>query len=76
MNRKPYLIWHDGVCLGGGNACQPAADRPLPLRTQDKRRFHRRSASTVVFSPANAFAVCPSPRNKPDDLTRAVADKV
>ena len=27
----------------------------------------------VVFSHANAFAVCPSPRNKPDDLIRAVA---
>lgn len=29
----------------------------------------------VVFSHANAFAVCPSPRNKPDSLIRAVADK-
>lgn len=27
----------------------------------------------VVFSHANAFAVCPSPRNKPDDLLRAIA---
>ncbi len=27
----------------------------------------------VVFSHANAFAVCPSPRNKPDDLIRAVS---
>lgn len=29
----------------------------------------------VVFSHANAFGVCPSPRNKPDDLIRAVVDK-
>jgi membrane dipeptidase len=28
-----------------------------------------------VLSHANAFAVCPSPRNKADDLIRAVADK-
>jgi len=27
----------------------------------------------VVFSHANAFAVCPSPRNKPDDLLRGIA---
>ncbi|WP_157961337.1 dipeptidase [Microvirga flavescens] len=29
--------------------------------------------SPLVFSHANAFALCPSPRNKPDDLIRAVA---
>lgn len=28
-----------------------------------------------MFSQANAFDVRPSPRNKPDDLIRAVADK-
>jgi|GEM_PF-4644569 membrane dipeptidase len=38
--------------------------------------FIAEARQPVVFSPANAFAVCPSPRNKPDDLTRAVADKV
>jgi membrane dipeptidase len=27
----------------------------------------------VVFSHANAFSVCPSPRNKPDDLLRGIA---
>lgn len=37
--------------------------------------FIAEARQPVVFSHANAFAVCPSPRNKPDDLIRAVADK-
>jgi membrane dipeptidase len=37
--------------------------------------FIAEARQPVVFSHANAFAVCPSPRNKPDDLIRAVAAK-
>jgi membrane dipeptidase len=37
--------------------------------------FIAKAREPVVFSHANAFAICPSPRNKPDDLIRAVADK-
>ncbi len=33
------------------------------------------ASQPVVFSHANAYAVCPSPRNKTDELIRAVADK-
>jgi membrane dipeptidase len=37
--------------------------------------FIAEAREPVMFSHANAFAVCPSPRNKPDDLIRAVAAK-
>lgn len=37
--------------------------------------FIAESADPVVFSHANAYALCPSPRNKPDDQIRAVAEK-
>jgi membrane dipeptidase len=37
--------------------------------------FIAEARQSVVSSDADAFAVCPSPRNKPDDLIRVVADK-
>jgi membrane dipeptidase len=37
------------------------------------REFIAAARAPVVCSHANAFSVCPSPRNKPDDILRAVA---
>jgi len=38
------------------------------------RDFLAAARGPVVFSHANAYAVCPSPRNKTDDMIRRVAD--